>query len=69
MSPEVLVTIKVQEGDIIYSMLTEGSTALSVIENCFLMTYHLTAMAEMIWKEACKLKWFLSVVTYKERSM
>ena len=60
-----MATLMIQEENIVLRIMTDNSAALSSINRTTSPTYHLAAIAEMIWKRASALKWIIAAVHIK----
>ena len=56
-----MATLKIQEKNQALKIMTDNSTALAAIKRAHSQTYHLAALAEMIWKRAATMNWTISV--------
>ena len=50
-----MATLMIQEENIVLRIMTDSTAALSAINRATSVTYHLTAIAEMIWERASAL--------------
>ena len=57
-----MATLMIQEENIVLRIMTDNTAALAAINRATSVTYHLAALAEMIWKRASALKWAITAV-------
>ena len=60
-----MATLMIQEEIQVLRIMTDNSAALSAKNRATSQTYHLAAIAEMIWKRASALNWTISVAHIK----
>ena len=56
-----MATLKIQERNQTLRIRSDNSTALAAIRRANSQSYHLSALAEMIWKRAATMNWTISV--------
>ena len=56
-----MATLKIQERNQALRIMSDNSAALAAIKRAHSQTYHLAALAEMIWNRAATMNWTIAV--------